>query len=112
MTSDAGHEKKFYNLIPAERLARLMAENGLSEADAAALSGEQGLTLDSADHMIENVIGTFSLPLGVARNFLINGREVSVPMAVEEPSIVAGASFMAKLARGTGGFSLRLMRLR
>ena len=104
MTSDAGHEKKFYNLIPAERLAWLMAESGLSEADAAALSGEQGLTLESADHMIENVIGTFSLPLGVARNFLVNGREVSVPMAVEEPSIVAGASFMANLARETGGF--------
>jgi hydroxymethylglutaryl-CoA reductase len=69
-----------------------------------ALSGEHGLSLESADHMIENVIGTFSLPLGIAQNFLINGREVPVPMVVEEPSIVAGASFMAKLARGSGGF--------
>jgi hydroxymethylglutaryl-CoA reductase len=57
--------------------------------------------------MIENVIGIFSLPLGVALNFVINGREVLVPMAVEEPSIVAGASFMAKLARNGGGFHAR-----
>jgi hydroxymethylglutaryl-CoA reductase len=81
-----------------------MAETGLSAADAAALSGQGGLSVESADHMIENVIGTFSLPLGVARYFKINGRDIAIPMVVEEPSIVAGASFMAKLARGTGGF--------
>jgi hydroxymethylglutaryl-CoA reductase len=104
MTPETAHEKKFYNLSPADRLAQLMAEFGISAHDAAALSGAHGLTLESADHMIENVIGTFSLPLGVARNFLINGRDIPIPMAVEEPSIVAGASFMAKLARGTGGF--------
>jgi hydroxymethylglutaryl-CoA reductase len=55
--------------------------------------------------MIENVIGRFSLPVGVATNFIVNGREVLVPMVVEEPSIVAGASFMAKLARPAGGFT-------
>jgi hydroxymethylglutaryl-CoA reductase len=54
--------------------------------------------------MIENVIGTFNLPLGVALNFQINGRDVLIPMVVEEPSIVAGASYMAKLARAGGGF--------
>jgi len=54
--------------------------------------------------MIENVIGTFSLPLGIARNFRVNGRDIPIPMVVEEPSIVAGASFMAKLALGNGGF--------
>jgi hydroxymethylglutaryl-CoA reductase len=96
--------KKFYNLSPAARLEWLMAETGLSGADAAALSGEGGLAIDAADHMIENVIGTFSLPIGVARYFRVNGRDIPVPMVVEEPSIVAGASFMAKLARGTGGF--------
>jgi len=104
MTSKPDAEKKFYNLSPQERLARLAAETGLSAADMATLSGEDGLKTEAADHMIENVIGTFSLPLGIARNFLINGREVPIPMVVEEPSIVAGASFMAKLARGTGGF--------
>jgi len=57
--------------------------------------------------MIENVVGVFSLPLGVAANFVVNGRDVLVPMAVEEPSVVAGASFMARLARNTGGFMPR-----
>jgi hydroxymethylglutaryl-CoA reductase len=104
MTSKPDDEKKFYNLSPQERLARLAVETGLSAADAATLSGENGLKTEAGDHMIENVIGTFSLPLGIARNFLINGREVPIPMVVEEPSIVAGASFMAKLARATGGF--------
>jgi hydroxymethylglutaryl-CoA reductase len=99
--------RKFYNLSPPERLERLRTETKLSAADAAALSGEDGLSIDAADHMIENVIGTFSLPLGIARYFRVNGRDVPVPMVVEEPSIVAGASFMAKLARATGGFFAR-----
>ena len=104
MSSSAGQKKKFYNLSLKERLARLQQESGLSDEDAAALSGEQGLSVTDADHMIENVVGTFSLPIGIARHFIINGRAVSVPMVVEEPSIVAGASFMAKLAQPTGGF--------
>src|SRR5262245_63984103 len=54
--------------------------------------------------MIENVVGTFNLPLGVATNFQINGRDVLIPMVVEEPSIVAGASYAAKLVRAGGGF--------
>ena len=54
--------------------------------------------------MIENVVAVFGLPLGVATNFQINGRDVLIPMAIEEPSVVAGASFMAKLAREGGGF--------
>ena len=96
--------QKFYNLSPEERLARLRSEVDLSDTESAALSGVANLALEDADHMIENVIGTFSLPLGVARYFKINGREILIPMAVEEPSIVAGASFMAKLALITGGF--------
>ncbi|OGO72960.1 MAG: hydroxymethylglutaryl-CoA reductase, degradative, partial [Chloroflexi bacterium RBG_19FT_COMBO_56_12] len=68
-------------------------------------TGEQGLAAEQADHMIENVVGRFALPLGVALNFIVNRREVLVPMVVEEPSIVAGASFMAKLARPGGGFT-------
>jgi hydroxymethylglutaryl-CoA reductase len=70
-----------------------------------ALSGEGGLSPEQADHMIENVIGTHALPLGIALNFIVNGRDVLVPMAIEEPSVVAGASFMAKLARAAGGFT-------
>ena len=94
----------FYNRPIAERLAVLAERDELTTADLAALSGEAGLTSEMADHMIENVIGLHSLPLGIALNFQVNGRDVLVPMAIEEPSVVAGASFMAKLARAGGGF--------
>jgi hydroxymethylglutaryl-CoA reductase len=63
-----------------------------------------GLDADAADHMIENAIGTYALPLGIGLNFQVNGKDVLVPMAIEEPSVVAGASFMAKLVRAGGGF--------
>ncbi len=95
----------FYQLDPAARLREVGAFDGLNEADLAALRGGQGvLTIERADKMIENVVGTFELPLGIATNFRINNRDVLVPMVVEEPSIVAGASFAAKLARAAGGF--------
>jgi hydroxymethylglutaryl-CoA reductase len=92
----------FYNLSLEERQKALLA--WLSPEDLAVLSGEKGISLSQADHMIENVAGIHALPLGIALNFVINGREVLVPMAIEEPSVVAGASFMAKLARAGGGF--------
>ncbi len=94
----------FYNLSVEERLIEIARRGQLSAEDVAALSGKAGLTIDQADHMIENVVGLHALPLGVALNFIVNGREVLVPMAIEEPSVVAGASFMAKLARLGGGF--------
>jgi hydroxymethylglutaryl-CoA reductase len=74
-----------------------------------AWSLSNGLDEVTADHMIENVIGLYSLPIGIAQNFVVNGRPVLVPMVVEEPSIVAGASFMAKLAQKGGGFSASSM---
>jgi hydroxymethylglutaryl-CoA reductase len=94
----------FYNLNLEERLAELALRGELSAEELSALSGKAGLTAEQADPMIENVVGVYALPLGIALNFLINEREVLVPMAVEEPSVVAGASFMAKLARQGGGF--------
>ena len=105
MNSRTPNKIKFYNLSRQQRLALLQSETGLTAQDLAALSGEPGLTADQAEHMIENVVGIYSLPVGIARHFIINGRPVSVPMVVEEPSIVAGASFMAKLAQPTGGFT-------
>jgi hydroxymethylglutaryl-CoA reductase len=96
---------KFYELSLLARLQEIGRKAGLSEADIKALSGEAGLTSTQADHMVENAIGTFALPLGVAQNFVVNGREVLVPMVIEEPSVVAGASFMAKLAKPAGGFT-------
>lgn len=97
--------QKFYRLSLPERLRRLAEESGLSEQDLQAFSPAGGLTAELADHMIENAVGTFNLPLGVAQNFIVNGREVLAPMAVEEPSVVAAASFMARLARPEGGFT-------
>lgn len=93
----------FYNLSLEERQNDLSSDGYLSSADIKSLTGET-LSLSVADKMIENVIGIHSLPLGIALNFRVNGNDVLVPMAVEEPSIVAGASYMAKLARQGGGF--------
>jgi len=93
-------KSKIRDLPVADRAAAL----GLSEADVAVLRA--GLSLDQAGHMIENVIGTYALPMGVAQNFVINGRAIpAIPMVVEEASIVAACSYAAKLARETGGFS-------
>jgi len=94
----------FYNLPRQERLAQLARASGLDAASLAAIGGGAGLTAEQADHMIENAVGVYGLPLGIAVNFLVNDREVLVPMVIEEPSVVAGASFMAKLAREGGGF--------
>ncbi|MFQ5616166.1 MAG: hydroxymethylglutaryl-CoA reductase, degradative [Anaerolineales bacterium] len=93
----------FYR-IPIEERHRTLA-GWLTPKEIAALSGDPGLIPAQADHIIENVIGTFALPLGLALNFVVNRRDILVPMVVEEPSIVAGASFMAKLARLGGGFT-------
>jgi len=94
----------FYDLPLEERLERVAAWAELSQDEAGVLRGAIGLDLVRADQMIENVVGLHSLPLGIAVNFAVNGRDVLVPMVVEEPSVVAGASFTAKLARAGGGF--------
>jgi len=92
-------------LNPFERLQAVKSFDGLNDEDLRQLHGGNGaLTVERADKMIENVVGTFNLPLGVATNFQINGRDVLIPMVVEEPSIVAGASYAAKLVREGGGF--------
>ncbi|MBC8078174.1 MAG: 3-hydroxy-3-methylglutaryl-CoA reductase, partial [Chloroflexales bacterium] len=96
----------FYQLNPFERLQAVKSFDGLNDDDLRSLHGGAGsLSVERADKMIENVIGTFNLPLGIATNFQINGRDVLVPMVVEEPSIVAGASYAARLARTGGGFT-------
>ena len=95
----------FYNLGLEQRLAEITRRANLTPEEATALSGSAGLSLSQADHMTENVVGLYGLPLSIGLNFQINGRDVLVPMVIEEPSVVAGASFMAKLARLGGGFS-------
>jgi len=93
----------FFKLGIEERAALLRQEAGLSADDAAAFT-EGGLAVEQADHMAENVVGLYALPLGVATNFVINGHDVLVPMAIEEPSVIAGASLAARLVRDGGGF--------
>ncbi len=94
----------FRSLTPAQRLDHLATVAGLSADDVALLRTPGALALSRADGMIENVVGTFELPFGIGGNFQVNGRDYLVPMVVEEPSVVAAASFMAKLAREGGGF--------
>jgi hydroxymethylglutaryl-CoA reductase len=94
----------FYDKTQPQRAQTVASWAGLDPKSAAALDGTGGLTAEQAEHMVENVVGLFSLPMGVAANFLINGQERLVPMVIEEPSVVAGASFMAKLVREGGGF--------
>ena len=94
----------FYNLPLGQRLEKLAEASGLTAEELIAFQSS-GLTMDQADHMVENAIGTFALPLGIGLNFIVDGREVLVPMTIEEPSVIAGASFMAKLVRAGGGFT-------
>ncbi len=94
----------FYRLATGQRSAWVSEWAELTEAEIAILNSA-GLELAQADHMIENVIGLHSLPLGIAVNFQINGRDYLIPMVIEEPSVVAGASYAAKLVRAGGGFT-------
>lgn len=91
-------------LTPAERLASVAEAAALTQEARGRFGAPGALPLATADGMIENVVGTFELPLGVATNFTINGRDYLVPMVVEEPSVVAAASYMARIARANGGF--------
>jgi hydroxymethylglutaryl-CoA reductase len=95
---------KFYKKTMDQRLTMLADYADLTKEELAALSSQGALTLEQADKMVENAIGIYSLPLGLGLNFLINGREYAIPMAVEEPSVIAAVSSMAKLIREAGGF--------
>jgi len=94
----------FYKLSPKERLQFVKEFAGLTDEEAALLQNTGSLPLDLADRMIENVVGAIPIPLGIGVNFLINKRDYLVPMAIEEPSVVAAASYAAKMARDGGGF--------
>jgi len=96
---------RFYNLRPLERIRIVKEFAALTDEEVSILQSTGPLELEQADRMIENVIGTMPIPLGVATNFLINGRDYLIPMAIEEPSVVAAASNAAKMARVKGGFN-------
>ncbi len=94
----------FKNKSPQQRLDIIIENSNLTKNEITALSGPNSLPIETADGMVENVIGKFELPLGIATNFLINGKDYLIPMAVEEPSIIAAASHMAKIIHKAGGF--------
>nr|MDO8043499.1 hydroxymethylglutaryl-CoA reductase, degradative [Candidatus Baldrarchaeota archaeon] len=93
----------FYKLPVEERLKKVAEFANLTEEEVELLKKEGNLSLEIADRMIENVIGTMAYPFGIATNFLINGKEYLIPMVIEEPSVVAAASNAAKMTRSKGG---------
>ena len=95
-------EKKFYEMDLDERLSFISSKRNISKKEI--LTINQALPFDKVDRMVENAIGNYSLPLGIATNFVINEKQYLVPMAIEEPSVIAAASHAAKLARSCGGF--------
>ncbi|RME41409.1 MAG: 3-hydroxy-3-methylglutaryl-CoA reductase, partial [Caldilineae bacterium] len=95
----------FYKQPLARRVAIIAEWAALTTEERAALTN--ALSPEQGNAMIENVVGLYNLPLGIATNFRLNGEDVLVPMVVEEPSVVAGVSYAAKLARAGGGFATR-----
>ena len=94
----------FHKLNPSERLSLVKEFTGLSDEECSLLQNTGSFPMEMANRMIENVIGVFPLPLGIAVNFLINKRDYLIPMAIEEPSVVAAAGYAAKMVRDGGGF--------
>ena len=94
----------FYRLTPKERLRFIGKYAHLDKAELKILAASSALKIETANRMIENTVGVMPVPLGIAMNFLINGKDRLIPMAIEEPSVVAGASNAAKMARSKGGF--------
>ena len=94
----------FYKMKMAERLRRLAEQLELSRDELEGLGESATLPLANADAMIENAVGVLGLPVGIGLNFLVNGEDVLVPMAVEEPSVIAAVSLAAKIVREGGGF--------
>ncbi len=94
-------DKKFYEMSRQERLDYLREVTGVTDIE----SMLQPIPFESANRMVENAIGSITMPMGIATNFVINGKELLIPMAIEEPSVIAAASKAAKIAKATGGFS-------
>jgi hydroxymethylglutaryl-CoA reductase len=104
--ADGSRIRGFYKLPLADRRAELSRRANLASEDEAILQSG-GIAVADADRLVENVVGIYNLPLALGLNFQINGRDVLVPMAVEEPSVVAAASNAARMVRAGGGFTTR-----
>jgi hydroxymethylglutaryl-CoA reductase len=94
-------DKKFYEMSRQERLGFLKGTMHISDIESLL----QPLPFEEANRMVENAIGSISIPMGIATNFVINGKELLIPMAIEEPSVIAAASKAAKIAKTMGGFT-------
>ncbi len=95
----------FYKLPREDRIKKVIELTGISEEEIKPLTDPGSVDLEILDHMIENVIGAMTLPLGIATNFRINEQDYLIPMALEEPSVVAAASNAARMTRPYGGFT-------
>lgn len=104
MSNHTSRLSGFYKRSLEERASALQSWAQLSDTEIDVLQGGSGLSAAQADHMIENAVGIYSLPLGIATNFLINGQDRLIPMVIEEPSVVAAMSNAARLFREGGGF--------
>lgn len=97
----------FYKQTIEERVAKIAEMCSFTDEEILNISSQGALSVSQADKMIENAIGIYSLPLGLGLNFMINGKDYLVPMAIEEPSVVASASHIAKIVREAGGFTTK-----
>jgi hydroxymethylglutaryl-CoA reductase len=97
---------KFHEKTREERIKIVESFSGLSKEEVKILKSNGGISFDEANNMVENTIGTLSLPLGIATNFKINGKDYLIPMVIEESSVIAAASKAAKIARKNGGFTM------
>ncbi len=104
LPADGSRLPGWYKVSRKERIARIAERLGLAVEEVAAAVEGGGLSPDDADRMVEDVLGTYGLPFAVAPNFQINGRDVLVPMVIEEPSVVAAAANAARMVRDGGGF--------
>src|ERR1700690_4353894 len=103
MSNNGSRVPGFYRLSVDQRRTELRLRADLTEEDMATLD-RGGIDTAMADRMVENAVGIYALPLGIGLNFRVNGRDVLVPMAVEEPSVIAAASNAARMVREGGGF--------
>src|SRR5919112_1000014 len=97
-------EKKIRNMNHQERLEYLKKNTKLEDNELTLFNDNSILKFDEINKMIENAIGSFQIPLGIANNFVINDKEYLIPMAIEEPSVIAASSNAAKIAKEAGGF--------
>ncbi len=100
-------EKKFRNMNQEERLQYIKKKTNLDNKEITLFRDTSIFDFDEINKMIENAIGIFQIPLGIANNFVINDKQYLIPMAIEEPSVIAAVSNAAKIAKEAGGFKAK-----